>query len=310
VTRSNSSILDARHHTSPGDAPFFQVYFDLALILVVIAAAVIVFFVPVADIAPARLIAGLALIFFIPGYAVLAVIFPLKADITHVERVGFSLVLSIIIVGGMSFLASYTPLGLRAAPVVAVVSILVLVITVSAYVRRRSLPLERRFAISVPRTSGAKRAPPWGKLDGKLEKTLAVVLVLVSVVALSATIYLIAAPTGGEAYTAFYVLGPDGKAQDYPSQFRLGEEQSVIVGVTNHEQRAMDYTLVTTLSDNVSSSTLSTETLHLANNENWEQPMNVRPDRIGEDMQLSFLLYGYNDTTPLQTTHLWVNVTA
>lgn len=287
-----------------------QVYFDLALVLIFIAAAVIIFFVPVADIAPARSIIGLALIFFIPGYALLAAIFPLKADITHVERVGFSLVLSVIIVGGMSFLASYTPLGLRAAPVVTVVSIFALVTTVSAYVRRRSLPVERRFAVSVPRVSGTKRAPPWERLDGRLEKTLAIVLVLVSVVALSATIYLVAAPTGGEAYTAFYILGPDGKAQGYPSQFRLGEEQSMIVGVTNHEQRAMDYTLVTTLSDNASSSTLSTETLHLANNENWEQPVTVRPDRIGEDMQLSFLLYGYNDTTPLQTTHLWVNVTA
>jgi uncharacterized membrane protein len=310
VTRSNSNIPDARHHTSRADAPFFQVYFDLVLILIVVAVAVLVFFVPVAEIAPARLITGLALIFFIPGYALLAAIFPLKADITHVERVGFSLVLSIILVGGMSFVASYTPLGLRAGPVVIVVSLFVLVTTIGAYVRRRSLPVERRFAIAVPRTSGAKRALPWGKLDSKLEKTLAIVLVLVSVVALSATIYLVAAPTGGEAYTAFYILGPDGKAQDYPSLFRLGEEQSVIVGVTNHEQRAMDYTLVTRLSDNASSSTLSTETLHLANNENWEQPMTVRPDRIGEDMQLSFLLYGYNDTTPLQTTHLWVNVTA
>jgi uncharacterized membrane protein len=278
--------------------------------LIVIAIAVIIFFVPVAEIASARSITGLALIFFIPGYALLTAIFPRKADITNVERVGFSLVLSVIIVGGISFLASYTPLGLRAAPVVAIVSIFVLVTTVSAYVRRRSLPIDRRFAVSVPRVSGAKRALPWEKLDGKLEKTLAIVLVLVSVVALSATIYLVAAPTGGEAYTAFYILGPDGKAQDYPSQFRLGEGQSVIVGVTNHEQRAMDYTLVTTLSDNASSSTLSTETLHLANNENWEQPMTVRPDRIGEDMQLSFLLYGYSDTTPLQTTHLWVNVTA
>jgi uncharacterized membrane protein len=310
VTGSNSSIPDARHHTSPEDAPFFQVYFDLVLILILIAVAVIVFFVPVADIAPARLITGLALIFFIPGYALLAAIFPLKADITHVERVGFSLVLSVIIVGGVSFLTSYTPLGLRVGPIVAVVSIFVLVTTVSTYVRRRSLPEEPRFAVSVPGVSGAKRALPWEKLDGKLEKTLAIVLVLVSVVALSATIYLVAAPTGGEAYTAFYILGPDGKAHDYPSQFRLGEEQSVIVGVTNHEQRAMDYTLVTTLSDNASTSTLSTEILHLANNENWEQPMIVRPDRIGEDLQLSFLLYGYNDTTPLQTTHLWVNVTA
>jgi uncharacterized membrane protein len=309
VTRSNSTTPDA-DRTSAGNAPFFQVYFDLALILFFNAAAVIIFFVPVAGITSARSISGLALIFFIPGYALLAALFPRKADITHVERVAFSLVLSVIIVGGMSFLASYTPLGLRAAPVVAVVSIFVLLTTVSAYVRRRSLPVEQRFAVSVPRISGANRALPWEKLDGKLEKTLAIALVLVSVVALSATIYLAAAPTGGEAYTALYILGPNGKAQDYPSQFRLGEEKSVIVGVSNHEQRAMDYTLVTTLNGNASSSTLSAESLHLANDETWERPVTIRPDRIGEDMQLSFLLYGYNDTTPLQTTHLWVNVTA
>jgi uncharacterized membrane protein len=309
VTRSNSTTPDTGHSSSPGNAHFFQVYFDLALILIFNAAAVIIFFVPVEGITPARSITGLALIFFIPGYALLTAFFPRKADITHVERVAFSLVLSIIIVGGTSLLASYTSLGLRAAPVVAVVSIFVLVTTISAYVRRRSLPVEERFAVSVPRISGVNRALPWGKLDGKLEKTLAIVLVLVSLVALTATIYLVAAPTGGEAYTAFYILGPDGKAQDYPSQFRLGEAKSVIVGVSNHEQRAMDYTLVTTLNGNASSSTLSAENLHLANDETWERPVTIRPDRIGDNMQLSFLLYGDNDTTPLQTTHLWVNVT-
>lgn len=309
MTRSNASTPDAGHGTSPGNAPFFQVYFDLALILIFNAAAVIIFFVPIAGITPARSITGLALIFFIPGYALLTAFFPRKADITHVERVAFSLILSIIIVGGMSLLASYTSLGLKAAPVVAVVSIFVLVTTVSAYVRRRSLPVEKRFAVSVPRVSGAKRALPCGKLDGKLEKTLAIVLVLILVVALTATIYLVAWPKGGEAYTALYILGPDGKAQDYPSQFRLGGEKSVIVGVSNHEQRPMDYTLVTTLNDSANSSTLFTKRLHLANDETWEQPVTIRPDRIGDDMQLSFLLYSDNDATPLQTTHLWVNVT-
>jgi uncharacterized membrane protein len=310
VTQSNPSPDDKAHSDSSERAPFSYLYFDLALILIITAAAIVLVFAPSSSAITARAVAGLLLIFFVPGYAFLAAVFPLKESITNVERVIFSLVFSVIIVGGVGLLLSYTQLGLSSAPVVASTSVFVVVSTCAAYVRRRSLSSEQPFAICVPRVSDVRRALSLREVTGTLDKTLVVVLILILVTSLVATVYLVATPFSGQAYTELYVLGPDGKAQDYPSQFRLGEEQSVIVGVTNHEQRAVEYTLVTSLNGTTGSSTLSSEKLSLANNQNWEQTVAIRPDQTGKNLKLSFLLYANNDTSPLQTTHLWVNVTA
>lgn len=278
--------------------------------MIITAAAIVVVFAPLTSISTARAISGMLLIFFVPGYALLAAVFPQKESITNIERAIFSLVFSVTIVGGVGLLLSYTQLGISSAPLVASISVFVVVSTCAAYVRRRSLSPGRSFSIPLPRVSDVKRALSLREVTRTLDKTLIIVLILILVTSLVATVYLVATPFSGQPYTELYVLGPDGKAQDYPSQFRLGEEKSVIVGVTNHEQRTVDYTLVTSLNGTTGSSKLSAEKISLANNQNWEQTVAIKPDQTGTNLELSFMLYANNDTSPLQMTHLWVNVTA
>ncbi len=310
MTQSKQSPDVNEQCKSSKTAPNPHLYFDLALILIVTAAAIVVVLAPLGSVMIPRAIVGLVLIFFAPGYALLAAVFPKKESITNVERVLFSLVFSVIIVGGVGLLLRYTQLGLSSAPLVASTSVFVVIGTCAAYVRRRSLSAAQPFVVVIPRVSDVRRALSLPKVTGTLDKTLVIVLMLIVITSLVATVYLVATPFSGQPYTELYVLGPDGKAQDYPSQFRLGEEQSVIVGVTNHEQRAVDYTLVASLNGTTGSSTLSTEKFSLANNQNWEQTVAIRPDQIGTNLKLSFILYANNDTSPLQMTHLWVNVTA
>jgi len=38
-----------------------------------------------------------------------------------------------------------------------------------------------------------------------------------------------------EPFTEFYILGPEGKADNYPTDYVLGENGTVIVGIVNHE---------------------------------------------------------------------------
>lgn len=310
MTQSNPKPDDKEESKSSNTAPLPHLYLDLALILIITAIAIVVVLAPSASVIIPRAIVGLLLIFFAPGYVLLAAVFPQKESITNVERVLFSLVFSVIFVGGIGLLLSYSQLGLSLAPLIASMSIFVVIGTCAAYVRRRSLSSEQPFVVSVPRVSDMRRARPLREVTGTLDKMLVVVLILFIVTSLVATVYLVVVPYSGQPYTELYVLSPDGKAQDYPSQFRLGEEQSVILGVTNHEQRAVEYTLVTSLNGTRGSSTLSTERFKLTNNQNWEQTVAIRPDQTGTNLKLSFLLYTNNDTSPLQMTHLWVNVTA
>jgi len=46
-----------------------------------------------------------------------------------------------------------------------------------------------------------------------------------------------------ERFTEFYVLNKDGKAYGYPTNVSLGNDTSIIVGIANHEGRAINYTL-------------------------------------------------------------------
>jgi uncharacterized membrane protein len=309
VTQSNQSP-DKEARTSSKKRRFAYPYLDLVLILITTAAAIVVIFAPFASYGTVRAIAGLLLLFFIPGYAMLAAIFPKKETIKHIERAIFSLVFSVIIVGGSGLILNYTQFGLAPAPLVAFISVFIIVSTCAAYARRRPLSSEESFTISTPRVSDVRRALSLQEVTGTLDKTLVIVLILILVTSLIATIYLLATPYSGQHYTELYVLGPDGKAQDYPSQLRLGENKSVIVGVTNHEQRAVDYTIVTTLNGTTGSSTISTENFSLTNDQNWEKTEVIQPDQTGTNLKLSFLLYANDDTSPIQQTHLWLNVTA
>ena len=64
--------------------------------------------------------------------------------------------------------------------------------------------------------------------------------ILLSVAAL---IYVVTSPKEGEHFTEFYILGPEGKADNYTTKYALGENGTVIVGIVNHEYRPVNYTM-------------------------------------------------------------------
>ena len=41
------------------------------------------------------------------------------------------------------------------------------------------------------------------------------------------TVYVIVTPKEGEKFTEFYVLGSGGKAEDYPTNLKVGEDQKL-----------------------------------------------------------------------------------
>ena len=75
----------------------------------------------------------------------------------------------------------------------------------------------------------------------KLDRVLTVILLIAIITALVATVYVIITPKHGEEFTEFYILGPSGKAADYPTDLSVGECGEVIVGVVNHEYKNVSY---------------------------------------------------------------------
>jgi len=77
------------------------------------------------------------------------------------------------------------------------------------------------------------------------EQVLSLVLIAILLAAVGTTIFIIMSPQEGDRFTEFYLLGPTGRAADYPVEFMAGTPQTVIIGIGNHELRDVAYTVET-----------------------------------------------------------------
>jgi uncharacterized membrane protein len=124
---------------------------------------------------------------------------------------------------------------------------------------------------------------------------------------LTAVGYLIAKPKAGETFTEFYILGPNGKAENYATTLRLGEAGEVIVGIANNEGRAVTYRVEVTIAG-VKNNEAGPITLKPG--EKWEGSVSFVPQTVGQQQEVEFLLYRDGEPDPnLKPLHLWVDVT-
>jgi len=129
------------------------------------------------------------------------------------------------------------------------------------------------------------------------------VLALVLAITIGSLIYTGAFPIHGEKFTEFYILGSDGKADNYPQELAVDEQGTVIVGIVNREYGNASYFIdveVDSKSIGISS------TVVLNNDEQWEQPVVFRLWQAGNSQKVEFVLY--KDNSPYKECYLWVNV--
>ena len=119
--------------------------FDLGLVLIFTFLSVIFVLVPPFNHTPIRIPLALPLLLFIPGYSLVSVLFPRKGDLTGIERLTLSIVLSIAIVIFDGFALNYTPWGFRPAPIVISLSIITLLLLLTTLVLRKGIPEDERF---------------------------------------------------------------------------------------------------------------------------------------------------------------------
>jgi len=119
-----------------------------------------------------------------------------------------------------------------------------------------------------------------------------------------------------EPFTEFYILGPEGTAENYPTEYVLGESGTLIVGIINHEQKSANYTMEVRLKDTSLPLPAEWENIVLENNETLERAINITPPFEGTDMGLEFLLYNEDKKNMLEENisvsyrdlHLLINV--
>jgi uncharacterized membrane protein len=141
--------------------------------------------------------------------------------------------------------------------------------------------------------------------SSRLNKALTMVLGAVLLATIGAIVYVVTAPHEGERFTEFYILGPGGKADNYPTNLVLGEDADVRLGIVNHEYEEVSYQVEIVI-DGVRNKEIGP--VVLANEEKWEQPFSFIPARAGENQKVEFVLYKRGQDKPYLTLSLRVNV--
>jgi uncharacterized membrane protein len=319
---------------------------DLATVLILVLATNLAVLLPFVNRTPLRIAFGLPFLLFLPGYAFIAALFPEQGSapdhsgedteraanlggrgLDGVERVALSMGLSIAIVPSFGLVLNFTPFGIRLVPVLVGVSAITVGFVALAAARRKALPESERFRVPYMEwleTGRAEIFEPETRLDGLLNVALACsILLAVGVVG-----FAIMVPPDGESFTEFYLLGENDDGElvidNYPEEFVVGESQSVVVGIGNHENQPMDYTIVVQLQAVEVSGNETTvverqevdrfESPTIADNETWQTKRGITPTVTGEELRLQYLLY--RDSVPGTPTvdnayrdnHLWIDV--
>jgi uncharacterized membrane protein len=275
---------------------------------------------------PARIALGLPFLLFFPGYTLVMALFPVKKEgMDGIERIALSFGMSIAVTALIGLGLNYTPWGIRLEPVLYSITAFILIMSVIAIIRRNRIDEGFKTTTEVRIT-----IPGWE--GSAFNKTLTVILILAIVGSIGTLGYTIAKPKIGERFSEFYILGNNGKAENYPYNFVItqgkitkvsydkgatlidGNEGKVTVGIINQEQQETAYTvalqidgMTTPISNNGASFNLLGP-IKLQQGEKWEQEIGFAPQHIGDNQKAELFLYKDGAATAEETLHLWINV--
>ena len=277
---------------------------DLLLVLLWLAVASGAIYLSLPETLPLRVVLALPLMLFIPGYCVIAALFPKDGDINLIERFVLSFGLSIAIVPLIGLGLNFTPWGIRLEPILLSIILFTLVMVLVAYYTRKGLPYEEQFSLHVASSAAALKEGIIPAKKGRFDRILGVVLALAILVTLATAVFVIAVPREGEPFTEFFMLGNNRTAGDYPDTILPGQPYPMFVGVGNHEYRTTRYTIETwmllTEFDNVTNSSRIRAmdpsdrlSITLAHNQTTIIPYNLSVNRTGYN-RMEFLLFDEN----------------
>lgn len=245
----------------------------------------------------ARIILGGLSVLFFPGYSLVAALVPERDSISGTARVSLGFALSVAVMPVMGLFLNFTSWGIELKSILISTVLLILLFCGIAYYRRYRLAPDKRFVIRLEFDLEC-----WQAME-HLDKILSVMLILSVLCAIGAFVYAIARPKAGERFTEFYILGPNGTAEDYPSEVVAGEPINLIIGVANYEQDTAHYVIERRNNGNVEQAA----SFALGHEQRWEQPHTFTLIEPGKQ-KVMFLLYKNGDVEPYRSLHLWIIV--
>ena len=268
------------------------------LLIVNILAATLIVIITFVPHDVTRIILGLPFVMFFPGYTLIAALFPKRGNVDSIERVALSFGVSVAVVALALFILNYSPWGIRLYPILISLTIFILVTSLIAWQRQRRLPEEQRPIVSLGFSLTPERRQGFSRFFS--------VFIVVAIIGTIGTLgYLIANPKMGDSFTEFYVVGLEGKAEDYPRELMVGEEGRVIAGIVNHEHQPVTYSLEVAIN---STKNGDMEPITLEHEGQWQGTVTFTPGSTGDNQKVQFLLYRVDQSEVYRHLHIWINV--
>lgn len=203
-----------------------------------------------------RLLVTFPLALFLPGYALVSVLFPASErsarettstpietqprGIDVVERLGLAFALSLTIAPLVGIALPFTQWGFTTVPTAAALAVVTVAFAQLGVVRRLRTPASERFTVS-----------PVARLrrdESAVATVSSILLVLAIGTAVSALLigFLVPASTGGFTELGLYSENEDGElvAGNIDSEIAPGESVPVTVSIENQEGTTTDYTVI------------------------------------------------------------------
>jgi uncharacterized membrane protein len=247
-----------------------------------------------------RLALGLVYTLFIPGYVLQRALFPRVKDLDGTERAAFSFILSVAVLAVIALVLNYLPWGIHLWPIVISIGIFIgICLAISTWLRARLLTHDQ------VETRTGNDLKKWWADQERGNRVVYIILASTLMVVFLTVMSILLLPKSAERFTEFYMLGPEGQAQEYPRQVAVGQTVSLTVGITNREGAAAVYRIQVKAGDQVLT---QAGPVLLGNGGNWEQKLEFTPSTAGDDQQILLLLEREGKPSPYRSLRLWINV--
>ncbi|MBU4139706.1 MAG: DUF1616 domain-containing protein, partial [Euryarchaeota archaeon] len=215
------------------------------------------------------------------------------------------------------FALNYTPWGFRPNSIVISLSLIdgiLLLIAIFQRIRLKenAYDFSPEYVTSFYRTLMSKEQETGPEYDPALEKMLIKTMVI-AILIVSAMLIYATMTREQEKFTAFYILGSNGKAEDYPSEIYINKDIQLLTGIENYEYQPVNYTLRVQLDNRI----LKEQPVYLKDKEKWLENVTFTPlitssiatstitlSKQEPRSKLEFILL--KDNRSYRSVHLWV----
>lgn len=252
-----------------------------------------------------RVLLGLPLLLFLPGYAIVSALFPRAAGLDGVERVAVGFGLSLTTIPLVALGLDHSPWSVARVPVA--IALLLVTVTASAVavVRRVRAGATDRYAAAV-RPPRLPRPRSW---DWPLRLGVGAMIgafLLLAVGGASAVYTRFA----GQPLTEFALYNPEGRAAFYDRQLPVGEPAALLVEVTNREGGERAYSVVV---GGAAAAVDPPPSIALADGEAWSGTVRFVVGAAGQRLPVQFDLRRADDpptAAPYRSLRLMVDAVA